>query len=85
MELAAEHGLLGISILHRIGEVPPTECSVQILAVSAHRRAAIDAVSTAIDLLKTKVPIWKKEHYLGNAADGKWKENPEFQQIHSKV
>ncbi len=43
--------------------MPVSEASVIIIAVSAHRRAAIEAVSEAIDLLKEKVPIWKKEFY----------------------
>ena len=38
--------------------------SVTIVAVSAHRKAAIEAVSTAIDELKMKAPIWKKEFYV---------------------
>ncbi len=58
-----KYQLQAIAILHRVGIVPVKEASVMIIAVSAHRRAAIDAVSEAIDLLKEKVPIWKKEFY----------------------
>ena len=55
------------------------EASVVIVAVSAHRRASLDATSEAIDLLKEKVPIWKKEHYANENSDtGAWKVNPEF-------
>ena len=55
--------LVGIAIYHRLGEVPIGEASVIIVSTSAHRAAAISATSEAIDLLKTKVPIWKKEFY----------------------
>ena len=34
-----------------------------IVTVSAHRRMAIDSCAWAIDELKAKVPIWKKEIY----------------------
>lgn len=69
----------GIAILHRVGIVPVKEVSVMIVAVSAHRRAAIDAVSEAIDLLKQRVPIWKKEFYGDGIGDNTaWKKNPEF-------
>ena len=61
--------------------MPVSEASVLIIAVSAHRRAAIDAVSESIDLLKEKVPIWKKEFYADDDTmhEPKWKQNPEFQ------
>ena len=52
-------------VYHRIGEVPAGECSVLILAASPHRVHAIAAASECIDLIKTKVPIWKKEFYAG--------------------
>lgn len=38
--------------MHRIGEVPISEASLIIVAVSAHRKAAIEATSEAIDVLK---------------------------------
>ena len=50
--LVQKFSLHGIAMQHRIGEVPPKECSVQIVAVSAHRKAAIEAVAEAIDTLK---------------------------------
>ncbi|XP_012873988.1 PREDICTED: molybdopterin synthase catalytic subunit isoform X2 [Dipodomys ordii] len=50
-----------IAVFHRLGLVPVSEASVIIAASSAHRAAALEAVSYAIDTLKAKVPIWKKE------------------------
>ena len=55
--------LVGLAVFHRIGNVPVGETSLLIVAVSPHRRSAIDAMSECIDLVKMKVPIWKKEHY----------------------
>lgn len=65
-----------MTIHHRIGDVPIKEASVTIVAVSAHRKSAIEAVATAIDDLKTRAPIWKKEFY--NEGECHWKQNPEF-------
>ena len=68
---------------HRIGEVPAGECSVLIVAASPHRVHAIAAASECIDLIKTKVPIWKKEFYAGQEAEtAAWKANPEFANMH---
>ena len=39
-----------------------------------HRDDAYAASRYAIDALKARVPVWKKEHYADGAA---WKENAE--------
>eukprot|EP00322_Chrysochromulina_rotalis_P020532 CAMPEP_0115833544 /NCGR_PEP_ID=MMETSP0287-20121206/3227_1 /TAXON_ID=412157 /ORGANISM="Chrysochromulina rotalis, Strain UIO044" /LENGTH=185 /DNA_ID=CAMNT_0003286961 /DNA_START=15 /DNA_END=567 /DNA_ORIENTATION=+ len=64
-----------VAIAHRTGIVPEAEASVEIAISSAHRREALEAVQFAIDELKAKVPIWKKEVY--EAEDARWKENKE--------
>ncbi len=46
---------------HSKGWVAVGEASVVIAASSAHRKDALAAVSEAIDLLKVRVPIWKRE------------------------
>ena len=40
--------------------VPVGEASVIAVISSIHRKEALEAVSFAIDSLKTSVPIWKK-------------------------
>ncbi len=50
-----------LRIIHSRGLVKVGMVSVIIGASSAHRKEAIDAVSEAIDLLKIRVPIWKRE------------------------
>jgi len=50
------------------------------VAVSAHRKAAIEAVGTAIDELKMRAPIWKKEFYE-QEEQGQWKKNPEYDDL----
>ncbi|MBO6516331.1 MAG: molybdenum cofactor biosynthesis protein MoaE [Bacteroidia bacterium] len=51
-----------IAIHHRIGELGIGEIPVIIAVGSAHRKAAFQACQYAIDTLKEKVPIWKKEY-----------------------
>ena len=48
-------------MIHSRGLVQVGEASVAIAASSAHRRDAITCVSEAIDALKVRVPIWKRE------------------------
>ena len=49
--------------VHRVGRLEIGECAVWVGVSSAHRAAAFDACRFIIDELKTRVPIWKKEHY----------------------
>ena len=58
--------LLGCTVIHRVGRLVPGANIVLVLAVSAHRQAALDAVAFLIDWLKTHAPFWKKEAF----ADG---------------
>ena len=74
----------GFAVVHRSGEVPISEASVIIVAVSAHRRASIEAVSEAIDKLKETVPIWKQEFYADGETGPVWKKNPEFDNLIKK-
>ena len=63
-----------ISMVHRIGVVPVMEASVAIVVSAAHRKEAFEACRYAIDELKKRVPIWKKEIF----DDGEvWVENVE--------
>jgi molybdopterin synthase catalytic subunit len=62
-EMAAKWGLHGIGIRHRVGKLAIGEASVIIAASSPHRREAFEACSEALDFLKARVPIWKKEYF----------------------
>lgn len=51
---------------HRIGVLDVGEASIVIAAAHEHRGRALDALRYAIDEIKIRVPIWKREMY----ADG---------------
>ena len=59
----SEYDIRSIGILHRLGRLNHSECSVAIVVASGHRAPAFDACRFAIDTLKKIVPIWKKEFY----------------------
>ncbi len=68
-EVRERLGEVELSIVHRVGNLHIGEIAVAVVAASAHRGAAFDACEYAIDELKKRAPIWKKEHYLdGNSA-----------------
>ena len=64
-ELTERHELLAVAIHHRVGRVEIGEPSVAIAVSSPHRAAALAACKEAIDTLKGRVPLWKKEVYEG--------------------
>lgn len=56
-------GLLGCTVIHRVGRLLPGAPIVLVLAASGHRQAALDAVGYLIDWLKTSAPFWKREDF----------------------
>ena len=54
-------------ILHRLGRMAIGEPIVLTAAAAPHRRAALEAVTYMIDVLKTEAPFWKKEIGAGFA------------------
>ena len=57
----ARFDLMGILIVHRVGEMHPGEPIVLVSAAARHRRAAIQAVDFAMDHLKSDAWFWKRE------------------------
>ena len=75
--------LLGCRVIHRVGELYPTDIIVLVAIASTHRGDAFQACEFIIDYLKTRAPFWKKEitskgtHWVDarssdQAAEKKW-------------
>ena len=65
-------GLLGCTVIHRVGRLVAGENIVLVLAAASHRQAALDATAFLIDWLKTKAPFWKREEFADGG--GAWVE-----------
>ena len=65
-ELEGRYDLCKVAISHRLGRVEVGETSVAIAVSAPHRQDALAACADAIEALKARVPLWKKELY----ADG---------------
>jgi molybdopterin synthase catalytic subunit len=61
----------GVMVLcvHRTGTLAIGEVAVWIGVASAHRQAGFAACRHLIEELKLRLPIWKKEHHPGGAAE----------------
>jgi len=48
-------------VIHRVGELRPTDQIVLVAVTSEHRGDAFQACEFIMDYLKTRAPFWKKE------------------------
>lgn len=56
-----------VAAVHRVGSLAVGEVSVAVAVSSPHRTDAFAAGRFVIDELKSRAPIWKKEHWPGGA------------------
>lgn len=62
-EAARRFDIADAACIHRIGDLAPGDLAVWVGASAAHRDAAFAACRWIIDETKSRVPIWKHEHY----------------------
>jgi molybdopterin synthase catalytic subunit len=62
-----------ISIIHSTGVVTAGEISLVIAVSGGHRQQTILACSKAVELVKERLPVWKKEIFEDNSYA--WKQN----------
>jgi molybdopterin synthase catalytic subunit len=66
-EAAGRWSILSAVVEHRSGTVSLGEVSVAVAVATAHREDAFASARFIIDELKTRAPIWKKEHWPGGS------------------
>jgi molybdopterin synthase catalytic subunit len=67
-EALARWEITHVALVHRLGRLEIGEASVAVAVTAPHRGAAFEACRYAIDALKARVPIWKKEFYADGSA-----------------
>jgi molybdopterin synthase catalytic subunit len=83
---ASRWPLTGLTIIHRVGRIAPSENIVLVVTASAHRQAAFEAAEFLMDYLKAHAPFWKREEGASgtawveardhdDAAAGRWTES----------
>ncbi|MGB5079823.1 MAG: molybdopterin synthase catalytic subunit MoaE [Burkholderiales bacterium] len=60
-EAKARWDVIDVLVVHRIGELKPTDQIVLVVVTGAHRGEAFAACEFIMDYLKTRAPFWKKE------------------------
>ena len=59
--------LLGVTVIHRVGKLLPTEQIVFVGVASQHRADAFEAAQFVMDYLKTKATFWKQVSQNGES------------------
>jgi molybdopterin synthase catalytic subunit len=65
-KVAADHDLVAVAAVHRVGDLAIGDLAVVVGASAAHRGEAIEGCRALIDELKATIPIWKHQKF----ADG---------------
>ncbi|HLV73956.1 MAG TPA: molybdenum cofactor biosynthesis protein MoaE [Vulgatibacteraceae bacterium] len=65
-KIAADHPVIALAAVHRVGDLRVGDIAVIAAASGAHRPETFDACRRLIDDLKAEVPIWKHQTF----ADG---------------
>jgi molybdopterin synthase catalytic subunit len=70
-EAIARWRVIDVTVVHRVGELRPTDQIVLVVVTSAHRGDVFAACEFLMDYLKTRAPFWKKEQ---TPAGARWVE-----------
>jgi molybdopterin synthase catalytic subunit len=62
-----------VDIVHSVGIVKAGEISLFVLVSAGHRHHAISACGKTVELIKEKLPVWKKEIFEDNSYE--WKQD----------
>ena len=68
-EACAGFAIVDAACVHRVGRLALGELAVWVGVSAGHRDAGFSACRWIIDEVKSRVPIWKREHYADGDAD----------------
>ena len=60
-QVAAETGLR-VAAAHRVGSLVVGDTALVAAVAAPHRREAFEACERLVELIKSQVPIWKRQH-----------------------
>ena len=67
-----------VKVIHRVGNLKIGDNIVLVITASAHRKESFKSAEFIMDFLKSRAPIWKKEHYKTHSSWVQSKEEDEL-------
>lgn len=77
-EAVETHQLEGVSVAHRLGEVPIGEVSIVVGVSAGHRGPAFEGGEQVLERCKEGLEVWKKEVFGDESGEGVWRANSEW-------
>ena len=68
-EISERFSVRVIRLVHRVGKLNVGDTAMFVAVAAPHRREAFAAIGALVDLVKERLPIWKKEHYADETAE----------------
>lgn len=62
-EVAGYPGVIAVAVSHRYGSLQVGDIALAAAVSAAHRRSAFDACTALVDLVKQRIPIWKRQSF----------------------
>ncbi|MEU4243033.1 molybdenum cofactor biosynthesis protein MoaE [Actinoplanes sp. NPDC026619] len=60
-EIAADPDVYAVAVSHRVGTLKIGDVALVVAVSTAHRKAAFAACARAVDEVKDRLPIWKRQ------------------------
>tara|TARA_B100000424_G_scaffold231064_1_gene193192 strand:+ start:476 stop:958 length:483 start_codon:yes stop_codon:yes gene_type:complete len=67
-----------VRVIHRVGNLKTGDNIVLVITASAHRKESFKSAEFIMDFLKSRAPIWKKEHYKTHSS---WVQSKEADEL----
>ena len=71
-------GINFVRVIHRVGNLKTGDNIVLVITASAHRKESFKSAEFIMDFLKSRAPIWKKEHYKTHSS---WVQSKEADEL----
>jgi molybdopterin synthase catalytic subunit len=68
-EFAARPELHAVAVSHRIGMLGIGDVALACAVSAAHRGEAFAACAELVEIIKARVPIWKRQHFTDGASE----------------
>jgi molybdopterin synthase catalytic subunit len=75
-DLMVRHAVNGMALVHRTGRLAVGELSVFIAVAAPHRQPALACCAEAIEVIKQRLPVWKKE-FFADGGEPEWVYGPD--------
>jgi molybdopterin synthase catalytic subunit len=73
-EIAADPQVHAVAVSHRIGTLAVGDVALVAAVSSAHRAAAFAACARLVDLVKERLPVWKRQLFVDGTEE--WVNSP---------